>query len=119
VKSLSLLFLLTFASAFSFPQSELLFPNYIDSIEYRIILKTQEKIDNEFVTLDVFTIKSYKDSTKVYYIRYGDMLISSLMMEYSILDDMITFEQKLNEFACEEGANCPNRILIEIITESE
>ncbi len=113
VKPLILYFLLTLTSTFSFSQSERLFPSYLDSTEYRIILKTQEKNGNEFVTLDVFTIKSYKDSTKVYYVRYGDMLISSLMMEYSILDEMIAFEQTLSELACTEKTNCPNRILIE------
>ncbi|MFT5859978.1 MAG: hypothetical protein ACI865_002085, partial [Flavobacteriaceae bacterium] len=49
-------------------------------------MKTQEKINDQYIALDVFTIKAYLDSTKVYYVRYGDMLISSLTMQYSIID---------------------------------
>ncbi|MFT5777228.1 MAG: hypothetical protein ACI837_000159 [Crocinitomicaceae bacterium] len=87
--------------------------NYSDSTNFRIIIKTQNKVEGDFITLDVFTIKGYEDSTKVYYIRYGDMLISSLMMEYSILDKLVAFEEKANSLACIEEAQCINQILIE------
>jgi hypothetical protein len=112
LRALLLLTLMSPLSSFSQDTTNIL-SSYSDSIEYRIIMKTQEKINDQYIALDVFTIKAYLDSTKVYYVRYGDMLISSLTMQYSIIDRIIEFEQKVNSLACIEEDHCTNRILIE------
>ena len=59
------------------------FSKYTDVDEYKIVMKTQNFNGTEDIALDNFTIKMKGGEMKIYYIRYGDMLISSLTIPYS------------------------------------
>ncbi len=75
---------------------------YKDSSTYKIVIKTQNYNGTEDIVLDNLTIKFKEGETKVYYIRYGDMLISSVTIPYSVLERFVEFEKQVNALACEK-----------------
>ncbi|HIP32137.1 MAG TPA: hypothetical protein EYG86_05195 [Crocinitomicaceae bacterium] len=109
---LLLLFLSFSLSATTKAQSSSLFTQYQDSSVYRIVMKTQNFNGTENIALDNFTIKFKNGETKVYYIRYGDMLISSLTIPYSMLDRFIEFEKQVRSVKCTDS-DCVDSILFD------
>ncbi len=91
-------FILSIAFTFNlFSQETNLFEQYKDSATYKIVIKTQNFNGTEDIAADNLTIKYKDDETKVYYIRYGDMLISSVTIPYSIIERFIEFEKHVHE----------------------
>ena len=102
-----------FVTFLSFSQkSDDLFVQYKDSSSYRIVIKTQNFNGTEDIALDNFTIKFKNGQTKVYYIRYGDMLISSLTIPYSMLDRFEEFEKQVRDVECKSD-DCKDSILFD------
>ena len=99
------------SSVFSQENTEI-FSNYTDVEEYKIVMKTQNFNGTEDIALDNLTIKMKDGEMKIYYIRYGDMLISSLTIPYSILERFIAFEKQIRSVRC-ESEDCKDSILID------
>ncbi len=93
-------------------ESEGVFSRYKDSSSYKIVIKTRNFNGTEDVALDNLTIKYKNGETKVYYIRYGDMLISSVTIPYSIIERFIEFEQQVKNLEC-KIESCTDSILID------
>ena len=89
-----------------------LFENYEDSSSYKIVFRVEKHDGDRYIALDNLTIKAKGTDTKVYYMRYGDGLVSSLMIPELILEDIKAFEQKIYDNQC--GDNCELNVLIEI-----
>jgi len=112
-KLLTLTYILLISIFHSFSQGSVteIFKNHENSARYKIVMKTQNFNGTEDIALDNFTIKFNDGETKIYYIRYGDMLISSLTIPYSMLDRFKEFEKQARSVECSE--NCPDSILID------
>ena len=112
-KRFTLILLIFIIATTSFSQeSPEMFAQYQDSSVYRIVIKTQNFNGTENIALDNFTIKFKNGETKVYYIRYGDMLISSLTIPYSMLDRFIEFEKQVRSVKC-KVSDCVDSILFD------
>ena len=93
--------------------SNKIIPIYKDSSTYKLVIKTMNYTGERDVAQDNLTFKFKNGETKVYYIRYGDMLISSLTIPYSIYDRLVQFEDTVNSVDCKKKS-CTDSILIEI-----
>ena len=93
--------------------SNKIIPIYKDSSTYKLVIKTMNYNGEKDIAQDNLTFKFKNGETKVYYIRYGDMLISSLTIPYSIYDRLVQFEDTVNSVHCEKES-CTDSILIEI-----
>ena len=110
-----LLLLLMGMTHMSFSQSTpSIFKNYEDSASYKIVFRVEKYDGDRYIALDNLTIKAKGNDTKVYYMRYGDGLVSSLLIPELILEDIKTFERKIYDNKC--GDNCELNVLIEIGT---
>ena len=108
-----LLLLLMGMTQMSFSQETTsIFENYDDSTSYKIVFRVEKHDGDRYIALDNLTIKAKGNDTKVYYMRYGDGLVSSLMIPELILEDIKTFEQKIYNNKC--GENCELNVLIEV-----
>lgn len=87
------------------------FKNYEDSSSYKIVFRVEKHDGDRYIALDNLTIKAKGNDTKVYYMRYGDGLVSSLIIPEFILEDIKDFEQKIYDNKC--GDNCELNVLIE------
>lgn len=111
MKSIVLL-LLIFISHFGHSQDTTsVFENYEDSSSYKIVFRVEKHDGDRNIALDNLTIKAKGNDTKVYYMRYGDGLVSSLIIPELILEDIKDFEQKIYDNKC--GDNCELNVLIE------
>jgi len=107
-----LLLLLTVLTQISFSQeTNSVFENYEDSTSYKIVFRVEKHDGDRYIALDNLTIRAKGNDTKVYYMRYGDGLVSSLMIPELILQDIKNFEQKIYDNQCDE--NCELNVLIE------
>ncbi|MCO4813802.1 MAG: hypothetical protein KC454_03775 [Flavobacteriales bacterium] len=107
-----LLLLLTLLTQISFSQEKTsIFENYEDSTSYKIVFRVEKNDGDRYIALDNLTIRAKGNDTKVYYMRYGDGLVSSLMIPELILQDIKDFEQKIYDNKC--GENCELNVLIE------
>ena len=70
---------------------------YKDSALYKLVIRTEYLVDDNYVALDNFTARVTEDTVKIYYMRYGDGMVSSLMIPFSVFDKFIEFEQKIIE----------------------
>ncbi len=108
----NLLLLLTLLTQISFSQEKTsIFENYEDSTSYKIVFRVEKNDGDRYIALDNLTIRAKGNDTKVYYMRYGDGLVSSLMIPELILQDIKDFEQKIYDNKC--GENCELSVLIE------
>ena len=108
----NLLLLLTLLTQISFSQEKTsIFENYEDSTSYKIVFRVEKNDGDRYIALDNLTIRAKGNDTKVYYMRYGDGLVSSLMIPELILQDIKDFEQKIYDNKC--GENCELNVLIE------
>lgn len=94
-------------------QDSLLINEFENATTYKLVIRTENKVDDRFVALDNLTAKISNDTAKVYYMNYGDGLVSSLTIPFSIFDDLKAFEQKVSEYGCQEDP-CSHFILFEI-----
>lgn len=101
-----------FSALPAFGQYESIIAPYADSSAYKFVLRTEEKLDDRFVALDNMTIKANGDTCKVYYMHYGDGLVSSVMIPFSVFSNFAAFEKKVINSACEKP-ECTYSILIE------
>ncbi len=92
---------------------ESIITTYADSTVYKVVIRTEEKVDDRFVALDNMTARVTEDTAKVYYMNYGDGLVSSIMIPYSVYDDFLKFEQKVISKACEKP-ECSYSVLFEV-----
>lgn len=107
-----LLLLLTVLTQISFSQeTNSVFENYEDSTSYKIVFRVEKHDGDRYIALDNLTIRAKGNDTKVYYMRYGDGLVSSLMIPELILQDIKDFERKIYDNQCDE--NCELNVLIE------
>ncbi|MBL1281439.1 MAG: hypothetical protein COA33_014270 [Fluviicola sp.] len=104
--------ILSFALVFvaSSQDTTLIFSTFNDDSDYKVVMKTQNFNGSEDIALDNLTIKKKGDETKVYYIRYGDMLISSLTIPYSIIERFIKFEKHVRSVECKTN-DCKDSVL--------
>ena len=86
--------------------------SYIDSTEFKIVMRTEKENDSRYVALDNMTIKVKGDTTLVYYIRYGDMMISSLTIPFPIIESLVVFEDKVHSLAC-TSSDCVETLLFD------
>ena len=93
-------------------ESNSIFDKYEDSASYKIVFRVEKHDGDRYIALDNLTIKAKGNDTKVYYMRYGDGLVSSLMIPELILEDIKAFEQKIYDNQC--GDNCELNVLIEV-----
>tara|TARA_R110002072_G_scaffold172042_4_gene325873 strand:- start:30554 stop:30985 length:432 start_codon:yes stop_codon:yes gene_type:complete len=113
VKHSFLLLILFFFTSVSYSQDTTdIFSQFTDNTDFKVVIKTQNFNGTEDIALDNFTIKKRGAETKIYYIRYGDMLISSLTVPYSILDRFIKFEKHVRSVAC-KSKDCKDSILFD------
>ncbi len=101
-------------SMFSIAQeSAQLLPRYKDSTQFKVVIRTEKKIDDRHEALDNMTIKVGPEETKVYYIRYDDGMISSLTFPWSINELLIKFEEDVLAARCTSN-ECIESIRLEI-----
>lgn len=108
----SLLFLVLLSSALSFAQDGGIIAKHKNDAELKIVLRTEEKLEDRYVQVDNLTIKVTGDSSKVYYMNYSDGMVSSLMIPFSVFDKYIKFEENLSEYHCLSDV-CKYSILVE------
>ena len=99
-------------SSLTFGQYESILTPYADSSTYKFVLRTEEQLDDRYVALDNMTIKADGDTCKVYYMHYGEGLVSSSMIPFSVFNHFAAFEKKVINSACEKP-ECTYSILIE------
>lgn len=83
-----------------------------DSAEYKLVFRTEEFTGDRHATIDNMTVISYGDTTKLYYMHYGNGMVSSLMIPFDIMDDLTQFEEDIISKACTSD-DCEYSILIE------
>lgn len=88
-----------------------------DSSEFKIVFRTEEDTGIREVTVDNMTVLVKGDTTHLYYMRYGDGLVSKLMIPYNITDQLIDLENEIISRACPEG--CEYSVRINLGEESE
>lgn len=115
---LFVLFVLLFSSLVTVGQSDEVIAPHINEKEVKIVIRTEEKLEDHYVALDNMTIKVNADTSKVYYMHYGDRIISSVTIPYPVFDKFINYEQSLKEYTC-LSEPCLNSVLIEIGTTSK
>ena len=81
-----------------------------DSSEFKIVFRTEEDTGIREVTVDNMTVLVKGDTTHLYYMRYGDGLVSKLMIPYNITDQLIDLENEIISKACAEGCEYSVRI---------
>ena len=116
-------FFLIFLSVFSVNQVfgqdfERLMAEYSDSTDFKIVFRTEEDNGDRMVALDNLTILVNGDTTDLYYLRYGDGMISQLMIPWSIMDELVELENQFISKACKKE-NCEYSMRIEVNGKSE
>lgn len=92
----SLIFLL---SHVSFAQADTSIVHYFkDSTSYKVVIRTESLVNNEYIALDNLTARVKGDTTNVYYMNYGDGMVSQMMIPYPTYEDFLAFEQRVNSF---------------------
>lgn len=109
---LQLITLLLSFSAFAQEDDRIIPPHENDQI-VKIVIRTEEKLEDRFIALDNMTVKISGDTTKVYYMNYGDGLVSSVMIPFPVFERFVNLESKLEGYACKSDP-CANSVLIEI-----
>lgn len=89
-----------------------------DSSEFKIVFRTEEDTGVREVTVDNMTVLVKGDTTHLYYMRYGDGLVSKLMIPYNITDQLIDLENEIISKSCKiEG--CEYSVRIDLGEKSE
>ncbi len=88
-----------------------------DSTDFKIVFRTEENSGIRDVTLDNMTVLVKGDTTHLYYMRYGDGLVSKLMIPYNITDLLIDLEKEIISKACPEA--CEYSVRIDLGDKSE
>ena len=101
--------LLTFAQENDHP---IIAPHSQDEV-VRIVIRTEEKVNDQFIAIDNLTIKVSGDTSKVYYMNYGDGIVSSMMIPFPVFKKYIAFEEAVSGYEC-LSKDCKYSILIEI-----
>jgi hypothetical protein len=96
-------------------QYERILPLYADSSEYKLVMRTEEHINDRYESRDNLTVRVKGDTSVIFYNDYGDGLISRLMIPYSIYSILSGFEETIVGRACEKP-ECTYSILFEIGT---
>lgn len=111
----TLLFPLLFFAAFrvSAQEDTLLLSRFSDSVNYKIVIRTEEKIEDRYIALDNMTARVTDDTTKVYYMHYSEGLVSSVTIPYSVYRQFLAFEQKIRALTCDKP-ECNHSVLFEI-----
>ena len=91
---------------------DIIAPHATDEV-VRIVIRTEEKLEDRYVAIDNLTIKVSSDTSKVYYMNYSDGMVSSMMIPFPVYDKYIAFEESLKEYSCLSDV-CKYSILIEI-----
>lgn len=113
MKKITLLLLSILSLSTSYAQDSILFMSeFENSSIYKLVIRTEETINNEFIAVDNLTVKVQNDSTRVYFMSYSDGMVSSLMIPYSVFDNFLEFEKTIQSNQCKSG-ECPNSILFE------
>lgn len=110
---LSFLAIALYFSSFSQADTIDLISHFENDQVVKIVIRTEEKLDDRFVALDNMTIKISGDTSKVYYMNYGDGLVSSVMIPFPVFERFVNFEKKIQGYAC-KSEPCTNSVLIEI-----
>ena len=97
---------------------ECLMAEYSDSTNFKIVFRTEEDNGDRMVALDNLTILVNGDTTDLYYLRYGDGMVSQLMIPWSIMEELIELENQFISKACAEE-KCDYSIRIEVNGRSE
>lgn len=67
---------------------------YKDSTNYKLVIRTEVLVEDDYVAMDNFTARITDDTVKIYYMRYGDGMVSSLMIPFPVYKELLDFEQK-------------------------
>lgn len=89
-----------------------------DSSEFKIVFRTEEDTGLRQVTVDNMTVLVKGDTTHLYYMRYGDGLVSKLMIPYNITDQLIELEDQIISKAC-PAEGCEYSVKIDLGEKSE
>ena len=89
-----------------------------DSTEFKIVFRTEEDTGDRQVTIDNMTVLVKGDTTHLYYMRYGDGLVSKLMIPYNITVQLIELENEVISKACDAG-ECEYSVRIDLGEKSE
>lgn len=89
-----------------------------DSTEFKIVFRTEEDTGIRQVTVDNMTVLVKGDTTHLYYMRYGDGLVSKLMIPYNITDKLIELEDQIIEKAC-PSEGCEYSVKVDLGDRSE
>lgn len=110
---LYLFFILILCTRFTFAQDlEPRLSQYDDSTHYKLVFRTEQYNGDRFIQLDNLTARVNGDTTKLFYTRYGDMMISSLMIPYNIFEKFLTLEASIFSGKCPEANDCEYSLLI-------
>lgn len=112
IRFVQLLSLMLSFSTSAQEDTSIILPHENDKV-VKIVIRTEEKLEDRFIALDNMTIKINGDTTKVYYMNYGDGLVSSVMIPFPVFERFVNFETKIQGYACKSDP-CANSILIEI-----
>jgi len=108
-----LTFLLFALSFCTMGQSEDIIAPHAGEKEVKIVVRTEEKLEDRYIAIDNLTIKVFGDSSKVYYMNYGDGMVSSMMIPFPVYDKYIAFEESLKEYHC-LSETCKYSVLVEV-----
>lgn len=88
-------------------QKESILKDFKDSSIYKIVIRTEVLVDNEYIAMDNLTARVTEDTVKIYYMHYGNGDVSSLMIPYSVYDQFLAFEQSIidEEYSKPEPTN--------------
>jgi hypothetical protein len=113
MKRASLFLLHCFCAFNTSAQYQPILPLFKDSSTYKLVIRTEEHINDRYESRDNFTVRLNGDTSVVFYNDYGDGLISRVMIPYSIFDVLTRFEDLIISRACEKP-DCNYSILFEV-----
>ena len=89
-----------------------------DSSEFKIVFRTEEDTGLGQVTVDNMTVLVKGDTTHLYYMRYGDGLVSKLMVPFNITEQLVELEDLIISKAC-KPEDCEYSVRIDLGEKSE
>ncbi|MCR9172982.1 MAG: hypothetical protein NXI10_10835 [bacterium] len=90
----------------------LLTSNFASAEKVKIIIRTERRVNDEFIAINNLTCKISNDSAAVYFLSYTDGMVSSLMIPFPIFEQFEDFERTISQLKCLN--DCNQFILFEI-----
>lgn len=97
-----LLFVLLVTSLFSQDDSQPLTFSLRDSSSYRLLIQTMENSQGSETVIDNMKITWDGEDAKVFYNRYSDNVLSSMLIPFPITEQIVKFETDISNFRSED-----------------